>query len=362
MKIMRKLFGSKESPEPVLLELTPPRTGERTLLAVENMLGSIAVPEPFSLELSGNPDGVALMARCLDHRVVRQQISTHYPQARILEVEPKDDPLQLGEEEKAWGMTLRASGPEYASLRTFRDDDLLDPGSDPLISLLAALSELQEGERIVTRLMLNSLGPDWSQGYLEKAHSVPSHQSSTPPTTQQTGLMQMDGMTMAVLGVGALAAIQGYMWVRGGEAWKAALLGVGTALGLGIGGWIWHRWKGSRNRIYDPLLIREKVGRMAFDAEIQAVAVLPGVGTPERAETLLGSVASAYRHFNHPAGARFRAGKMRPVVPKPEVLHPSGPGLFGSRSVMGVREAAALWHPPGLQTNLPWWTEPEQSP
>ena len=37
-------------------------------------------------------------------------------------------------------MTLRADGPEYVPLRTFRDDDLLDPGSDPLIALMGALT------------------------------------------------------------------------------------------------------------------------------------------------------------------------------------------------------------------------------
>ena len=51
--------------------MTPPRTGERTLLGVENLLQSIAVPEPFSLELAGDMDGVTLMARCLDDQVVR---------------------------------------------------------------------------------------------------------------------------------------------------------------------------------------------------------------------------------------------------------------------------------------------------
>ena len=42
-------------------------------------------------------------------------------------------------------MTLRAVGPEYVPLRTFRDDDLLDPGSDPLIALLGALSQSERG-------------------------------------------------------------------------------------------------------------------------------------------------------------------------------------------------------------------------
>ena len=233
LKLKKMLFGDPEPKRPVLLEVTPPRTGERTLLGVENLLGSIAVPEPFSLELAGSADGVSLLARCIDDRVVRGQIAVRYPQARIAEVSPKNDPLRLGEGEEAWGMTLRASGPEYVSLRTFRDDDLLDPGSDPMMALLAALSELQEGERIVARLKLNSLGPDWSQGYMEKAHRNPVPQSSE--SAQQAGLLQMDGVTMAVLGIGALFAIRGYLWVQNGEIWKAALLGAGSALG-----WLWE--------------------------------------------------------------------------------------------------------------------------
>ena len=316
-------------------------------MGVENMLSSIAVPEPFSLELAGNMFGVSLMARCQEHQVVRQQISTHYPQARIREIELEDDPLGLADGETAWSVTLRVSGPEHVSLRTFRDDDLLDPGSDPLISLLAALSELNEGERIVTRLMLNSLGPDWSQPHLEKAHNRPNRETAAPVHAEQAGPLQMDGVTMAVLGVGALAAMQGYMWVKNGEIWQAALLGAGVALGLTVGGWVWHRWKRARNRVFDPLLIREKVSRMAFDAEIQVVAILSNGGTAERAKALLETVAAAYRHFNHPAGARLEAGGISPILPDPENLTPSGPGLFRSRSVVGVREAAALWHPPG---------------
>ena len=70
------LFGDDDGKRPpVLLAVTPPRTGERTMLGVENMLQSIAVPEPFSLELAGDVDGVTLMARCLNDQVVRGQVS-----------------------------------------------------------------------------------------------------------------------------------------------------------------------------------------------------------------------------------------------------------------------------------------------
>ena len=348
------LFGThNEDKGPVLLAVTPPRTGERTLLGVENLLQSIAVPEPFSLELVGDMDGVTLMARCLDDRVVRGQLSAHYPQARIQRVDEEDDPLRLEEGEQAWAVTLRADGPEYLPLRTFRDDDLLDPGSDPLIALMGALSALYEGERVVAQLLLRSLGPDWSQPHLEKAHRRPGMEPREPAYTFQTKPLQMDGITMAVLGVGALAALKGYLWVQDGEIWKAALLGTGTALGLAAGGWAWWRWKRSRSRVEDPILIGEKVSRIAFDAELQVVAVLPADTGQQRARELLGPVAAAYRHYDNPAGARFKTGRVRPVLPDPSRLHPAGAGLFGKRRVLGVREIAALWHPPGAGDETP---------
>ena len=351
---IHRLLGNNDGKRPpVLLAVTPPRTGERTLLGVENLLQSIAVPEPFSLELAGDMDGVMLMARCMDDRVVRGQIAAHYPQARIRRVDEEEDPLRLAENEQAWSMTLRADGPEYVPLRTFRDDDLLDPGSDPLIALMGALTALNEGERVLARLLLRSLGPDWSQHHMEKAHKRPGYEPREPSYTYQTKPLQMDGVTMAVLGIGALAALQGYLWVQDGEIWKAALLGTGTVMGLAAGGFAWHRWKKARNRVEDPLLIREKVSRIAFEAEIQVVAVLPVDTGRHRAAEILETVAAAYRHFDNPAGATFKVSKVRPVAPDPENLHPSGPGLFGRRSVLGVREAATLWHPPGAGDETP---------
>ena len=348
------LFGRDEGKkEPVLLAVTPPRTGERTLLGVENLLQSIAVPEPFSLELVGDMDGVMLMARCLEDQVVRGQLSAHYPQARIRKLHPGEDPLWVRDGEQAWSVTLRADAPEYIPLRTFRDDDLLDPGSDPLIALMGALSSLYDGERVVARLMLRSLGPDWSQGHLDKAHKRPGYEPREPAYTFQTKPLQMDGVTMAVLGVGALAALKGYLWVQDGEIWKAVLLGMGAALGLAAGGWGWWRWKKARSRVEDPILIREKVSRIAFDAEIQVTAVLPPGTGHDRAEELLGPVVAAYRHFDNPAGARFKVSRVRPVTPDPDNLHPPGPGLFGRRSVLGVREVASLWHPPGAGDETP---------
>ncbi len=346
-------FKPTSPPEPVLLAVTPPRTGERTLLGVENLLGSIAVPEPFSLELTGDASGVTLMARCQDGQVVRRQLAAHYPQAGIHDVEPQDDPLRLAAGEQAWSMTLRPGGPEYVPLRVFRDDDLLDPGSDPILALLGALGEAEEGERVVARLRLRSLGPDWSRGHQQRAHEPALPQRTDSYQISESRRHRVEIAGLAVLGVALGGFFQGYRWWQAGEEWKTVALGAGVALALGVGGWAWARWQRSRNRVFDPRLIEEKVSRLAFEAEIEVTAVLPPGGTEERARDLLEPVSAAYRHYDHPAGARLHASKVRPAVPDPAALHPTPPGLLRSRGVLGVREAAALWHPLGAKDETP---------
>ena len=351
---MRALTASRteESP-PVLLAVTPPRTGERTLLGVENLLQSVAAPESFSLELAGDADGVTLMARCLDDRIVRQQISSHYPQARIQKVIPEDDPLRLREAEQAWSMNLSPEGAEYAPLRVFRDDDLLDPGSDPILAPLGAMSGLNEGERVVTRLLLRSLGSGWSEPHVAETVQGVGVERRDYSHAGQTPGQGINGVGMAVLGLGALALLRGYTWVKAGETWKAVLLGIGVALGLAVAGWAWQKWKGSRSRHYDPQLVKEKVSRIAFDAEIQLIVILPEPARIQRAEEILDRVAAAYRHYDNAAGARMKAGKVQSVAPDTSTLHPAGPGLFGKRSILGVREVAAMWHPPGERDETP---------
>ena len=110
MKFLTGFFKGKPKPETKVISVTSERTGERTLLGVENFLGSIAVPEPFSLEIAGDAAGVALLARCRDGSFVRQQLGVHYRHARVSEVSQEDDPLRLAPGEQAWSMDLRLAG------------------------------------------------------------------------------------------------------------------------------------------------------------------------------------------------------------------------------------------------------------
>ena len=338
--------------EPVLLAVTPPRTGERTLLGVENLLASIAVPEPFSLEIAGGAGGVTLMARCHGGDVVRGQIMAHYPQARISEVRPEDDPLRLEEGEQAWTMTLRSAGPEYVPLRTFRDGDVTDPGSDPLIALLGALSDLDPGERVVTRLLMRSLGPDWAVHHQRLVQERPGSGAGQRAYSPQGAAPAGSGLGMAVLGIGAFAALKAYEWVQADETWKAVLLGLGITAGLAVAGWVKARFF-KQPRTYAPALIQEKVSRIAFNAEVRVTVILPSGAGQQRAAEILEQVSAAYRHYDNPAGASFTLGEIKPAPVLDASLQPAGGGFLAKRSIIGVREVAALWHPPSPGDETP---------
>ena len=349
-----RLFKGGEKPTTRLMAITPPRTGERTLLGVENLLTSVAVPEPFSLEIAGDADGVTLLTRSREGSYARQQLGVHYPQARVNELSAEDDPLRLREGEKAWSMDLRLRGPGYLPIRTFGDDDLLDQGSDPLISVIGSLSDLEEGERLVSRIKLASLGPDWSSQHLEKTNPKPAYDPNTSPATAQARIDRTNATTMIILALLALPALRAYFWIQNGETWKAILLGLGVASLAAFVGWAWWRIKKARSggKYQDPQLIKEKVSRIAYESQVEVTAILSEHGVESRARELLRNVASAYKHYDNPAGASFRASKVRPTIPVAEPLPPVR-GLLQSRNVLGVRELASLWHPLGAGDELP---------
>ena len=189
----------------------------------------------------------------------------------------------------------------------FRDQDLLDPGSDPLLAPLGALSGLKEGERLVSRLLMRSLGPGWSRHYQEKA--LPGHLQNQPtPGAPPPAATGPDPLALTVLGLAAFGFFQGYRWLQAGEIWNLAALCAGAAVALIGGGWSWRRWKKSRDRYFDPQLVKEKISRAAFEAELELVAVLSSGSHEERAQELLERLAAAYRHYDLPSGASFEAG------------------------------------------------------
>ena len=328
---IKRLFGSSKKSEPVLLSITPPGTGERTMLGVENMLQSIAVPEPFSLEVIGDADGVRFLVRCLDASVVGRQIAIHYPQARVRQLGPDSDPMRRDDNEEALTMQLMSSGPDQVPLRPFRDDDIVHEGSDPMLAVVGAVSSLRPGERIVSRLMLRSLGPQWSAGHLAEEQ----HRSALrAPGLEQSKVNHGEIIRLVLLAGGAFVGIRTWQYWQDGDYVRAIALASGAALAVLTAAILWARIKGKSPKAFDPQLVREKVSRTAFDGKVQLTAFVSQKDGKRRAAELLSDVATAYQHYDNAAGAHFVRGKMR-VAPEEVNLQPAGPGLFGKRSVLG---------------------------
>ena len=140
-----------------------------------------------------------------------------YPQAKVNVVSAEDDPLRLTEGEQTWSMDLRLRGPEYLPLRSFRDDDLLDPGSDPLISVIGSLSDLQEGNGWWPGCGCSPWVPTWSSTYKEKVYGrLPPDPRAFPYHTDER--INRNSMThLAILAVFALPVLQDYLWMQRGE-------------------------------------------------------------------------------------------------------------------------------------------------
>ena len=312
---------------------------------------SIALPDPFSLEMASSADGVTFLVRCHDDSVVWHQLAAHYPQAHIETIAAEDDPALLRENENAWSIDLKVDGANYLPIRTFRDDDLLDQGSDPMLAIIGALSDLRAGERVLSRLVLHSLGPNWSQAYQEKGYERPDVPQNREEATGQQKPSPGPIFGLLAAAAGLFLALRGYTWYQQGQVLPAVLLAAGTFGMACLGAWVWSRFRRPGQDIHDPIPIREKVSRVAFNVRLEVTAFVHN-SIPERAETLLNGVAAAYHHYDNPAGARLHAGATRPGVPATLALQSNG--LFHGISVLGVREVASLWHPPGGQDETPF--------
>ncbi len=109
-----------------------------------------------------------------------------------------------------------------------------------------------------------------------------------------------------------------------------------------------HRWFGKPKRTEadkDNINGKDKHKKKpkGFLAVMAVVALAAAVAVPQ--------AALADDHWRDEID--FKVGRVRPAAPDPDMLHPSGPGLFGGRSVLGVREIACLWHPPGAGDETP---------
>ena len=336
---------TKQEKRVELLTITPPRTGERTLLGVENLLQALAVEEAFSLEISGTADGASFLVRTSSPDVFQQQLAIHYPQARIRPVPPEEDPMRPREGEQAFTKVLTLARQEFLPLRTFRDDDILDAGSDPLLAVLGALSNLSGDQRLGARLVLRSLGPSWSEQHQRKSLVPPMSPVMNPSYQYQTRPLKVEGIGMIIL-LGLIGlGLQNQIWLRDGMLIKAILLDTAVAAAVIAAVPLLWRWHRSASRIYDQKLMQEKISRPAYLAELHLTAILPEDEAERTAQDLLGALATAFHHYDHASGNAFKDGKLRAGTHEdPLAMVTYRP--WRGRSVLNTREVATLWHMP----------------
>ena len=100
-----------------LAKIIPPRVGEKTLSATENLISAVSSEDDvLSFEMVGTHNGVTLMHRAeRDDELFRTMMTAHFPSAIVEAVSSDADPLMPGPDEEAWTCTLKVEGAALSS-------------------------------------------------------------------------------------------------------------------------------------------------------------------------------------------------------------------------------------------------------
>jgi Helicase HerA, central domain/Type IV secretion-system coupling protein DNA-binding domain len=134
----------------------------------------------LALELVGSAQLQAFVVRIAHPKLlshVANQLEARFPTAHIVPIQPSSDPLSLRAGEEVTVYALRPGGARtYLPLRVVEHHSpvtgqakLDRAGLDPLLGLLATLSDLPEGTRVIFQLALSAAPEGWSLGHAQEA-------------------------------------------------------------------------------------------------------------------------------------------------------------------------------------------------
>jgi hypothetical protein len=285
--------------EPCLvLQVVPPRANSsRDLAALETVMQGLALDarHPVALEIARIESGRLFLLRAtsradLEH--LAAQIQARYPQATIQS--PAYDPLTLTSGEIVTAVELRPGAASYLPLRTFRERELPTEGTDPLLGLLAAMSQVPTNMRIVTQLALLPLSPTWSQAQRRKAVEHPLEPERMRQRREMTSSRSNAPSAGAIIAMSILVALL-LLWYRFSHVLPPWIVRAGTLLLHGknpelsssqmmefiigmiviglltlllVVGVRWVLLRMTRSSIYDMHLVAEKTGRSAYRARV----------------------------------------------------------------------------------------------
>ncbi len=346
---MRIALERRRSPatdtEPFVVEVVTPRTNCAALTSAENFFASMALSEPFSVEIAADSSSRRFLVRSASaqmHQQLMSQLSAAYPQAELRTIGPHDDPAvpRAGEQSMACTLALRA--PAYLPLRTFTDLDVdgeRAAQADPVLGILTALGDLPVGWRGLSQLVLTPAPENWCRDFQRFSVQHPLEHERVARTNGTAVPTLVFGALLLFI---ALLGLQAYRLIRA-EAWLQVLGLVATAL-VGLGGALLAvRWLG-RTRVYDMELVREKVTRIAHRAEVRLVTFAPPESPPAATRGQLDRLAAAYRRFNLAAANGFEPRRVAPRRVRTRL--PTPWGAPRTLPVLTTLELAGVWHLP----------------
>lgn len=342
---VRRRAEAVVSKQTYLVEVVTPRTNTAALTSAENFFASVALGEPFSLDLASDQDRRQFLVRAASAPVrdqVLSQLSAAYPQADYRDLLPEEDPAVQRTGEQVAGCVLGLRSPAYLPLRTFTDLDVdgeRAAQADPVLGILTSLGDLPAGWRGLSQLLLLPAEDDWCRDYQRFAvqHPLEGERLARP----SEGAGEMLAFMAMILGT-CLVGMQAYMLVRAAQ-WTelfALLCGSGAALVSGL--WLVRRCR--RPRLYDMELVREKVTRIAFRAELRLVVYAPAEAPPRLVRTELERIAAAYRRFSLASANGFVSRRVArgQVVPRRVASWNRQRKL----AILSTLELAGVWHLP----------------
>ena len=364
--------------EYTVAKIIPPRVGEKTLSATENLISAVSSEDNvLSFEMVGTHNGVALMHRAeRDDALFRTMMTAHFPSAIVEAVPPDADPLVPGPDEDAWTCTLKVDGAPYLPLRIFSNLDVqADHGADPMAAVIGAHANFDAHERVVSRLILKPLAHDWSEPYKRlglggagshnAAQSIEEQRSKSSSSPKSSSSDSESNNGLSVLGGLAIVGLVGFMvakWFQGLPT--SSQVGAGAVMALLFvaslfGAFFWWRSRSKPKLVDDyvnPTLAMSRINDLAYEIEIKVTVLIKrDLGTENNARARMRSIIQAFKHFDHPEGSRLVVdGDIRPHTGTEDFLEFTKAEekkftLFkkeGLGSVIGLHEVASMWHLP----------------
>jgi hypothetical protein len=395
----------------LVLQVVPPRSASnRDIAALETVMQGLALGarHPVALEIARTVSGRQFLLRAtspaaLEH--LAAQVQARYPQAIIQPF--TDDPLIPGPEETVTAVELHPGAASYLPLRSWRERELPVAGTDPLLGLLAAVSHVPTHMRVVAQLALLPLSPTWSQGQRRRAVEHPLE----PERQRQRRGMTTSGSsapsTAGIIAMGMLVALL-LLWSRFSKRlppWIVhagslllhgknphlsssqtlllviGLLGIATAILLGLFMINWLLRRLSHTSIYDMRLVAEKTGRSAYRARLRLFVITAREAaeaekseerpvealqerhlsfTPNVQDLSLAHIKSVFQHWRHTLRRRHQR-----IQAQEEVLerltsayrqyHTASGGYFVPRRLSGSKARRLLMRRTGLARLFTGW-------